>query len=176
MLPSLDIYPKRVEHGGMNALQLLEALKAAKVHLNALGLEFFKQLNAIAVSPQTQLEVIEVSVAKLGFADGATIKDIYTRANTLGFSLCPSDFGAYYRLSYLEQPEGALGFAPTQHRAPPGSVTVASQPISEDDTVPKGFYLRRIEGVLWLRGYLSDAAHLWHPEDVFAFSVNFEDR
>jgi hypothetical protein len=98
-------------------------------------------------------------------------QDIYAKACTHGLALCPIEFGAYYRLGYLEQPEGSIGFAATQHCAPPGSVTIASQAISLDDTVPKGFYLRRIEGVLWLRGYHCDAAHVWSPQDVFAFGV-----
>ena len=53
--------------------------------------------------------------------------------------------------------------------APPGSITVASAPLDDRDDTPKGFYLRRIESTLWLRGYRSWSGHRWSCEDVFAF-------
>jgi hypothetical protein len=33
----------------------------------------------------------------------------------------------------------------------------------------KGFYLRRINGVLWLRGYRSGPEHIYSPEDRLVF-------
>jgi hypothetical protein len=168
---SLQKNPVNVLYGGMNATQLLEALKANHIQLNASAVALFEHANFATSTDQSQLEVVQVSVADLGFANGATTQDIYARASTHGLALCPIEFGAYYRLGYLEQPEGSIGFAPTQHCSPPGSVTIASEAISEDETVPKGFYLRRIENVLWLRGYCCDAAHVWSPEDVFAFGT-----
>ncbi|MBL8516712.1 MAG: hypothetical protein JNM76_07055 [Betaproteobacteria bacterium] len=52
---------------------------------------------------------------------------------------------------------------------PSGSLTVISPPPAEDDAVPKGFYLRKIKGVPWLRGYVSDATHVWQPDDHLVF-------
>ena len=54
------------------------------------------------------------------------------------------------------------------HQAPPGSITVVSDPLIDDD-VPKGFYPRRVDGVLWLRGYVSGPNHIWQPGDRLAF-------
>jgi hypothetical protein len=172
----LQTTPVNILYGGMKSTQLLEALKANHIQLNASATALFEHPNFVTSTHQSQLEVVQVSVADLGFASGATTQDIYAKAYTHGLALCPIEFGAYYRLGYLEQPEGFIGFAPTQHCAPPGSVTVAAQAISPDDTVPKGFYLRRIEGALWLRGYHCDATHVWSPEDVFAFGVTPDFR
>ena len=33
----------------------------------------------------------------------------------------------------------------------------------------KGFYLRWIKGVLWLRGYIADDLHIGSPSDRFIF-------
>ncbi len=169
---SLQTTPVNIAYGGMNSRQLLEVLKANYVQLNASAIALFEHPNLVTSTQQSQLEVVQVLVADLGFANGATTQDIYAQAKLHGLALCPIEFAAYYRLVYLEQPDGFIGFAKTQHRAPPGSVTVAAEAISPDDTVPKGFYLRHIEGLLWLRGYHCDAAHVWSPEDVFAFAVN----
>jgi hypothetical protein len=46
---------------------------------------------------------------------------------------------------------------------------VISTELTEDHDVPKGFYLRRIEGALWLRGYRSGPEHVWSPEDRIVF-------
>ena len=50
-------------------------------------------------------------------------------------------------------------------RAPEGAITVVSEPLCGDHDFPKGFYLRRVDGVLWLRGYCSDNEHVWSPTD-----------
>jgi hypothetical protein len=168
---SFKTTPLNILYGGMNSRQLLEALKANHIQLNASAIALFEHPDFVTSTHQSQLEVVQVSVADLGFVNRATTRDIYAKAYTHGLALCPIEFAAYYRLGYLEQPEGSIGFAATQHCAPPGSVTIASQAISADDTVPKGFYLRCIEGSLWLRGYSCDAAHVWSPQDVFAFAV-----
>ena len=53
--------------------------------------------------------------------------------------------------------------------APSASVTVASAPLDRDDVLPKGFYLRVVDGRPWLRGYHATDEHLWSPHDRLAF-------
>ena len=162
---------RRVEYGGLNATQLRQALQDAGVQLNPSAETLLAHSGFVTTPNRAAINIKHVTVADLGFSDGATPPAIFARAQAQNLLLCPVELGAHYRLQYTDQPEGSVGFAPTQHRAPPGSVTIASEPISEDDSVPKGLYLRRIEGVLWLRGYNSSNEHVWNPEDVFAFRV-----
>lgn len=114
-------------------------------------------------------EPVVVTVAELGLSDGGTFDAIVARAAERGLQLCPLELAPHLRLALLDQPEGAIGRPVTEHRAPPGSLTVASAPLCDDEAVPKGFYLRRIEGVLWLRGYQSWSGHVWNSDDVFVF-------
>src|SRR5262249_26290675 len=121
----------------------------------------------------SQAKVIKIafrSVAELGFAEGATYQQLTARAIELGLIEAPLELGPHLRLQFLNQPEGSVGAVTTQHRAPSGSITVASSPLDDSDQTPKGFYLRRIDGVLWLRGYWSWPGHMWSPEDVLVFS------
>ena len=83
---------------------------------------------------------------------------------------CPLELGPHLRMQYLDQPEGGDGSPLTHGRAPAGSITVASFPLDESDETPKGFYLRRVDGVLWLRGYWSWAGHVWGPTDLLLFA------
>jgi hypothetical protein len=115
------------------------------------------------------IETVDVSVLDLGFAQGATISLIYEASAALGLSLCPLEVGPHMRLQFLDQPEGCWNHPASQHRAPPGSLTIASQRLTEDHDFPEGFYLRRIKGTLWLRGYRSGPEHVWEPEDRLIF-------
>ncbi|MFO0962668.1 MAG: hypothetical protein U0625_07135 [Phycisphaerales bacterium] len=155
--------------GGIAKSELLQRLESQGVQLNDAARELFADDRFTVAGAPSVVSTVERSVADLGFPNGATMPQLCEAARGLGFHLCPLELAPHLRLQWLDQPEGQGGQPPTQHRAPPGSVTVVSAPISEDDRVPKGFYLRRIEGVLWLRGYRSDAAHVWSPEDRLLF-------
>jgi hypothetical protein len=56
---------------------------------------------------RTDVNLVLVSVSELGFKDkGATMADIYARAQQLGLELCPAEVGPQLRLQYLDQPLG----------------------------------------------------------------------
>jgi hypothetical protein len=117
----------------------------------------------------THIEMACLSVAELGFLGGATYDQVIAGALTQGLAACPLERGGHLRLQYMDQPEGSVGFPVTKTRAPSGSITVVSSPRDGLDETPKGFYLRRIEGLLCLRGFWSSLDHLWHQEDFLVF-------
>jgi hypothetical protein len=156
----------------MGRLELLGELQKNAIELNPAGLELFANDKFTTSAVTSILETIEITVANLGLPHGITIDRICERAVQLGLSLCPLELAAHLRLQYRDQPEGHVGYPPSQHRAPRGSLTIASPHISGDDDIPKGFYLRRIDGVLWLRGYRSGPEHIWSPEDHFVFAIS----
>ncbi|MBF2055122.1 MAG: helicase [Candidatus Sericytochromatia bacterium] len=158
--------------GGMGRRELLAELQINGIELNAAGLELFANDTFTTSEVTMVLQSVEIAVDTLGFPQGATIDSICDSAAQLGLSLCPLELGPHLRLQYRDQPEGHVGHPPTQHRAPPGSLTIASAPLSEDDNIPKGFYLRRIDGVLWLRAYRSGPEHIWSGEDRFVFIIS----
>ncbi|WP_192796768.1 hypothetical protein [Serinicoccus kebangsaanensis] len=51
-----------------------------------------------------------------------------------------------------------------------GSIHVASEPLSEDEAYPKGFYLRVVDDEPWLRGYRCDDSYEWGPEQRLALT------
>jgi len=164
-----DPVTRRIRVGGMSKGELLDELRRHGVELNEAGQALFADDRFTTSQASQVIDTVQVSVAALGHGQGATFARIEERAARMGLSLCPHELGPHLRLQFLDQPEGYLGHPPSQHRAPPGSITVASRPLSQDGDVPKGFYLRRISGVLWLRGYRSGPEHVWSPEDVLVF-------
>ncbi len=171
---ALSIYPgcpsiaRTIRVGGMSKPELLADFQRCRIKLNQAGQTLFAHDEFQTSEIISVRQTVEISVCNLGYAQGATMTQIHERSAELGLTLCPLELGPHFRLQYLDQPEGHWGHPPSQNRAPPGSITVASPQLTDDD-LPKGFYLRRIEGVLWLRGYHSGTEHLWSPDDRFVF-------
>ena len=159
-----------VQIGGRTKGELLEDLKSGGIQLNEHAKTLLKSDGFKTEETSRQLKIVVVSVRGLGLPHGATIEAIHKRVLERQLSLCPIELAAHFRLQYRDQPEGFIGHPVTQQKAPPSSITVACEPLDPDDNFPKGFYLRRIEGVLWLRGYCSNTEHIWSPDDRFAFS------
>lgn len=167
--PNCPVTTRVVEVGGRTGMELLDDLKRARVELNESGLILLASEWLRERTEMRALTIVELAVRQLGFPAGGRMSEICLRAEELGLSLCPLELGPYFRMQYLDQPEGCWGYPVTKHRAPPGSITIASRPVTDDDEFPKGFYLRRIQAVLWLRGYVSDDLHVYDPEDLLAF-------
>lgn len=167
--PDCPVNGRPVEVGGLTKSQLVRRLRELSIRLNRSAVKLFGDDRFITSDTKYALETVELTVGALGYAQGATSDDIFRRARQLGLELCPLELGPYLRMAYLDQPEGSFGTPPRRHQAPAGSVTIASEPLDEDRDTPKGFYLRRIDGILWLRGYVADATHIWNPGDHLVF-------
>ena len=165
----LTVITRIVHAGGMSKPELLVEFQKRGIELNEAARTLFAHDGFTTSKTMSLFATVEISVGDLGYAEGAAMAQIHERAVELGLALCPLELGPHFRLQFLQQTESDGGGSPSQHRAPPGSITVASRQLTEDDGIPKGFYLRRINGVLWLRGYLSGPEHIWSPEDRFVF-------
>lgn len=172
-----EIYPncptitRTVEVGGHTKPELIQRMQQHSIFMNELAERLFADDNFTTSANPHTLKSVGLTVQGLGLPDGANNPQIFKRANHLGLELCPLELGPHLRLAYLDQPEGYLGKPSRQNQAPYGSITIASEPLTEDDSFPKGFYLRRIKGELWLRGYVADGQHVWAPDDHFIFCL-----
>jgi len=163
-------FPTSVRIGGMDKQDLLRALRERNVQLNRAAEALFEDRRFTPANRSRVVEIGALSVADLGFAEGATHDQLIARAHASGWTECPLELGSHLRLQFLDQAEGSAGSPATKHRAPPGSITVVSVPLDNRDETPKGSYLRRIDGVLWLRGYWSGADNVWRPDDVLVYA------
>ena len=167
--PDCPTITRTVTVGGLTKSELMEELQRNAISMNESGERLFASDQFTTSETRYSVTTVELTVRDLGFPRGATIAEIYARAGALGLGLCPLELGPHLRLQYLDQPEGYWGQPVRQHQAPSGSITIASEKLTEDDDFPKGFYLRRIKGELWLRGYRSGPQHVWEPDDHFIF-------
>lgn len=161
--------PQTVCIGGIRKDEILSALNAGGIQLNEIAQTLLAHQAFEAADARSTREIAEVSVRELGLARGATLQQVFDRGAEHGLALCPLELAVHLRLQFTDQPEGFLGHPPSTGRAPPGSLTIAARPVADGDGMPMGFYLRRIRGVLWLRGFRSPPEHVWDPEDRFVF-------
>lgn len=155
--------------GGMTKRELLSALQRNAIQLNEIAEVLFAHKGFETSEARSTVEAIDISVGELGHTRGATIAQVFDRAAERGLALCPLELAAHLRLQFTDQPEGFWGHPVSRNCAPSGALTVAARPLATDDGVSMGFYLRRIRGVLWLRGYRSPAEHVWDADDRFVF-------
>lgn len=160
---------RKVKYGGLSKEDLLKRLIAENIHLNEYAVALWKS-DAFVVSPREEIaEIVELSVHDLEFTDGATFEEIFCRIKQLGLYLCPLEIGPYLRLSYMDQEEEV---ETGKNKAPKGSITIFSKlEKTQDEEFPKGFYIRKIDGKLWLRGYICPIDYIWAPEARIALKL-----
>lgn len=156
-----------VRVGELTRMKLLEALKMSGVQLNDFAITLLDDVVFDNAAAET-VQVVVRTVRDLGLTDGATLTRLVEAAERCGLVPCPPATGPYLRLAMLDQ-KAAPDSVMSNGRAPSGSVTVASAPLRDDDDYPKGFYLRVVDGVPWLRGYQCSDQHTWSPQDRLAF-------
>ena len=162
--------PGTVRIGGVEKAELLASLLERGVQLNPAGEALFDDPRFTVLAESRIVEIVSVSVAELGFPEGAVRAQVAARALESGLRECPLELGPHLRLQFAEQPEVAGGTLASIGRAPPGAITIMSPPLDDSDETPKGFYLRRLDGLSWLRGYWASADYVRGPEDVLVFS------
>jgi hypothetical protein len=152
----------RIEYGGLTKDELLTKLANEKIYLNKYANIIFNSSLFAASNEKRRINIVVFSVKDLGFANGATLSEIINKSLGIGLSLCAIDVGAYLRLGYFEQKE-EIEFQ--KNKAPKGSITILSDPINiQDEDFPKGFYIRKIDGQLWLRGYICPMDYVWESD------------
>ncbi len=159
--------PIHVCVGGLRRQELYAALDGLGVRLNDSARALLAH-GAFDRPGRDAFDVRQCTVGQLGFARGATMASIVAGAHDVGLTLCPAITGPYLRLVTTDQ-ESAPDAAMSHGFAPPGSITVAAPALDNDQGAPKGFYLRAVAGVLWLRGYHATDDYMWSPNDCFAF-------
>ncbi len=116
-----------------------KALSEGSFRVGDWGNDILGRLPSPTYDEETEVELVAVSVADLGFPDRAHRRDIYERAQERGLSLCPPEVGPELRLAYPDQPRG-------------GWLHVGMEPISDSGGYPHVFRVGADGSGRWLRG------------------------
>ena len=107
-------------------------------------------------SEETEVDLVKVTVAELGFKKGARRDQIYERAKELGLEFCPPEVGPQLRLQYQDQPNGEW-------------ILVAMEPIIGSGGYPSVFCVGRGDSELWLSSRWGDPDGFWGPDGLWVF-------
>lgn len=112
--------------------------------------------NMKLVEVLTTLDLVIVSVAELGFFEGATFAQIVERARQLGLELCPAEVGPVLRSAYKDQPRGEW-------------LRIAMDPIADSDGFLSVFRVGRDGDGLWLHAGWFYPQYVFGPGDRWVF-------
>ena len=139
-----------------NADQCLEALKAAGCNVGDWARDLIKNKLDFTKSVEEKVESVKLSVAQLGFVEGATLRQILEKALQMGLLKCQPTDGPNLRVQYLDQPMGEV-------------VWLGMDPITGSDGHPGIVYLRRSDSGLWLSAYYCNLGSFFSADNVFLF-------
>lgn len=98
-------------------------------------------------------DLVRFTVAQLGYPNGATTDEIYTRAEELGLELCPAEVGPHLRLQYRGNEW----------------MMIAMKQITDRFGYPSVFHLGTNGLQLVLGGSDADPSHRWYADNRFVF-------
>jgi len=142
--------------GLKTAKNFRKALKDAGCKIGDWGNDILGQRTFTVSTEKTEVDLVAVTVAGLGFTGGATRKDIYERAQELGLSLCPAEVGPQLRLQYLDQPMDEW-------------LVVGMEPIAVSDDYLHVFHVERDGAGRWLGGDFGYPDFFWGGGYRFVF-------
>ncbi len=158
-----------VEIGGRPRGWLREELRSAGVSMNPHAQTLLEH-PVFDEAAAERVRVVVRSVQQLGLDHPATMSRVVSAAAERGLGLCPAVTGPYLRLAWTTQPDSTDSVL-SAGRSPDGAVNVAAPQLSDDVDYPRGFYLRAVEGRLWLRGFRCDDLYEFAPDVRFAFRL-----
>ena len=134
-----------------------KALKQSGCEISNWGNDILGEPMFIVSKTETEIDLVSVSVAEIGFNDGATRKDIYERAISLGLELCPNEVGPQLRLQYKDQPIDEW-------------LLIAMEPISGSFGSLDVFRVGHNADGFWLSGSSGDPGGFWHGGNRWVFA------
>jgi hypothetical protein len=154
-LPDLTI-------GGKTPQQLEKALASSGFVVCDYAGDILKSRGFTTLSKPQTLSLVRIKVADLGLTGEPTTDEVYERANSLGFDLCPAEVGPQLRLAYKDQPvyewlHIGMKQVVVMYSDPHPHVFVLNRPNND----PK----------LWLDSIWASSDYRWNPKYEFVFSL-----
>lgn len=133
-----------------------KAIKNAEMRIGNWADDILGKPEFTVVAGETEVDLVKVTVAELGFKDGARRDQIYDRAQELGLELCPREVGPQLRLQYKDQPLNEW-------------ILVAMEPIRGSDGDLGVFSVGCYDSRLWLLSSFGNPDFFWIAGDQWAF-------
>lgn len=135
-----------------------KSLKSCGHRIGGWGNRILGSPEFTVATKETEIDLVVVSNADLGFKGGACLKDTYERALEFGLILCPNEVGPQLRRQHIDQPMGER-------------LLIAMDPI-EDSACVFSVFLVALDGFgSWLEGSNGYPIHRRRADDRFVFAL-----
>nr|WP_306310014.1 hypothetical protein [Vibrio sp. B172a] len=135
---------------------MLQELKDQRIQFNPFALQLFED-QLIQTKQRGQIvSVLVTTPSELGAPFGATLAELLAHAALKGLEPCPLAVAPYLLLQ---------GISLTKDEY----ITLVSSPLAQEETYPRGLYLRKRDDGVWLRGYRCDDTFIFPPSMKFVF-------
>jgi hypothetical protein len=137
--------------------EYLQVLKSAKYHISDWVNDILGKAELTCSTEETDVDLVVLSVAELGFKNGSKHSEICVRAMKMGLLLCPVEVGPALRLTYKDQPRGEW-------------LIIAVNAISGSDDVLELVSVEHDhDDGLSISGYRGSSDRFWHSDHRFVF-------
>ena len=127
VIPKFEVFKTiKLGTGLKSADDFRVALKDGGFRISRWASDILDMSAFTAVSQKTEVDLVVVSVAELGFKNGASRSEIYKCAEELGLEICPPEVGPQLCLQLKDQPSSELLF-------------IGMEPIFDSDGYPSVF-------------------------------------
>ena len=152
LIPKLEIW-KTVKLGTClkTAYDLRKVIRDCGMKLGNYANDLLGKPAFTVAAVETEVDLVKVTVAKLGFKEGARCDQIYARAKELGLKLCPPEVGPQLRLQYRDQSDGER-------------ILIGMKPIRDSFGDLSVFGVWRGDGDLWLCSFCDDPIRVWSAD------------
>ncbi|MDZ4345548.1 MAG: hypothetical protein U1E51_24295 [Candidatus Binatia bacterium] len=154
-----EIKVDRLAIGGKTKEQLKEELQAANIKTSSYADDLLKSPEFKPLAEPEDVVLVCLTVADLGFPQGATTKGIYQRAQELGLDLCPPETGPQLRVK--DDTEQRFG----------EYFNIAMKQITDSNGYPRVVCLLRAARVQWLDANRADPSNRWSGHSHFVFRL-----
>lgn len=154
----------------MTAEQSMRTLKERGILTNRYA-EMYISHPCFSAGGAGEMTAAIASLEELGLGRGASLDELFRHIKGTQFAPCPPDTGFFLRLAWTNQLQSQNSILTGTHSSPNQAVTVLSEMLERDDAFPKGLYLRKVDGSLWLRGYVCDSAYRFPGDALFALEM-----
>ena len=161
LLASGSVFPtwKAITLGTFRDLKdLRKALDEGGYRVSGRASDLLGQLAFKLAKAEVRVDLVLVTVAELGFKEGATYRDICVRAKELRLKLCQTEIGPQLRLQYYDD-------QPMEEWP-----TVAMEPITDSGGSPRLFRVGRDHGGRWLSTDWGGLGPFWPAGCRFVFA------
>ncbi|HDZ3730110.1 TPA: hypothetical protein RSW61_001706 [Vibrio harveyi] len=146
----------KVGIGNHTNAELFQELKEQHIQFNQFALQLFEDQIIQTKQRGQTLSVLVTTPSELRAPFGATLAELVAHAALKGLEPCPLAVASYLLLQ---------GISLTKDEY----ITLASLPLAQEETYPRGLYLRKRDDGVWLRGYRCEDAFIFPPSMKFLF-------